>query len=284
MFQKLLDVSIILLRDIVSIMIFLCIIVKRLFSKSTGIRILVYHEVGNSQHGNQEDPMKLIVSQKLFFLHMKFLEDNNYQVISFSSFLDMLDSRVDFNPQTIVLSFDDGFKGVYSYAIPILVKYNYPAIFFLTTDFIDKKIESFHFCGCPYTLQPLSWDQVRQMSSNFSFGSHSSSHQRLNNLKDNRKELNRELVGSKKRIEEIIGREVDSFAIPYGVKNSFNEEIVEAIKAAGYKAILLNRYGLNKLSENKFALRRTRIYSNDNLFRFKMKLLGAYDWVDFIRF
>ncbi len=273
-----------MLRDIVSAVIFLCIIAKGLFRKSTGIRILVYHEIGNSEYSIQEDPMKLIVSKKLFSLHMKFLKDNNYRVISLSRFLDKINSRKDFNPKAVVLSFDDGFKGVYSYAMPILAKYNYPAIIFLNTDFIDKKIESFHFCGCPYTLQPLSWDQVRQMSSDFSFGSHSLSHQRLVNLKGNRKELIRELVGSKKRIEDVIGREVDFFAIPYGVKNSFNEEIVEAIKAAGYKAILLNRYGLNKLSEDRFALRRTRIYSNDNFFRFKMKLLGAYDWVDFIRF
>lgn len=284
MLAKLFSAGIIFLRDSISVIIFLGIVAKRLFVKLPQVRILVYHEIKKRRYRKLEDPLRLIVPGKLFSQHMEFLKKNNWQVITFSQMLDMFGAMQPLNPKTIVLSFDDGFEGVYSYALPVLMQYSYPATIFLTVDFIDKKIKSSHFCGYPYTLQPLSWSQVREMSSkDFSFGSHSLTHPRLINLEDKGEELTRELLYSKKRIQQVINRDINYFAIPYGDERTFNEEVVEAIKAAGYRANAINHYGINQPSTNRFRLKRTRIYSNDNLFRFTLKLLGAYDWVDSVR-
>lgn len=84
-----------------------------------------------------------------------------------------------------------------------------------------------------------------------------------------------------KKIEDMIGKEVKYFAYPYGSKKSFNNKIKEIVKNSGYKKAYTNIMGFNDANSDLYELRRIRIYSNDNMFRFKLKIDGAYNWVDF---
>ncbi len=59
-----------------------------------------------------------------------------YKVLSLDSFLSHMDS--DARDFAVALTFDDGYKDNFTYALPVLEKYNCPATIYVTSGFIDK--------------------------------------------------------------------------------------------------------------------------------------------------
>ena len=56
--------------------------------------------------------------------------------------LNKIESKTAFDDYSYAISFDDGFYNNYSIAVPVLKKLNLSAIFYITTDFIDKNLTS----------------------------------------------------------------------------------------------------------------------------------------------
>lgn len=103
----------------------------------------------------------------------------------------------------------------------------------------------------------LSWDEIIEMSrDNVDFGSHGCSHQILTTLSLD--EVERELVQSKKIIEERIGKRVLLFSYPNG---DYNPKIKKLVQEAGYGcAITTSGYEKSKIEPDLFALRRIGIH------------------------
>jgi hypothetical protein len=61
------------------------------------------------------------------------------------------------------------------------------------------------------------------------------------------------LKNSKKRLEEILDRQVEHFCYPNG---SLNENVWKAVENAGYKSATTTNYGFNEKHANQFLLNR----------------------------
>jgi peptidoglycan/xylan/chitin deacetylase (PgdA/CDA1 family) len=87
--------------------------------------------------------------------------------------------------------------------------------------------------NCPprnFSRMHLCWDEVVEMSScGIEFGSHTLTHPILPNVEPH--VVERELVGSKRLIEDKIGMPVVSFSYPVG---RYTEQIASAVRKAGY--------------------------------------------------
>jgi peptidoglycan/xylan/chitin deacetylase (PgdA/CDA1 family) len=124
----------------------------------------------------------------------------------------------------------------------------------------------------------LSWDEIEEMHGDgVAFGAHSVNHPILTNLP--LEEAQREILRSKKDIEEKLGQTVTAFSYPNG---DFNPEIIKFIKdnficavTAGIPKLITsknNPYELNRIQVpedfNKFKVVLSELYHDLRLSRF----------------
>jgi len=109
--------------------------------------------------------------------------------------------------------------------------------------------------------QMLTWEQVREMRDNgITFGAHTLTHPVLTKipLEDARKEI----VESKRVLEEKIQKPVKYFAYPYGTETDFSEDIKNIVRESGYACALTFMGGYNDQNSDIFALGRMALYMN----------------------
>jgi peptidoglycan/xylan/chitin deacetylase (PgdA/CDA1 family) len=188
----------------------------------------------------------------LFAEHMKFLHDNNYQVIPLSTAVGMIragnpksqtlnpkseiqnvdqstnqlitqstshlpDPNQPINQSTnyVVLTFDDGYLDFYTQAFPVLRQYGFTATVFLPTDYIDGSRPGLR------GKKHLTWDLVAELNkSGIDFGSHTCSHPQLYDLQPNEIEL--ELRKSKETIESNLSQSTNH-PLSQSTSSQFNE-------------------------------------------------------------
>lgn len=245
-----------LLKDLISLVFYLFSFLGPVKNQLT----LVYHSV--SDIGKGLDPLKLNISQELFRKQIAYLSKLS-------------------QANGIVVTFDDGFENFFHYAYPILLRYNINSVLFITTGFIDRRISFDRLFSGVVKSGALSWEQVNEISqSGIEIGSHAVTHVNLTGISED--EAGKEIADSKSMIENVIGKSVKYFAYPYGSRAAFNERIKKIVKDRGYERAYTNIAGFNSGNTDLYELRRIRIYNTDNMFRFKMKLRGAYNWVDWL--
>jgi len=90
------------------------------------IPVLIYHHVGPIPPGTPPD---YYVTPGVFALQLKYLQDNNYQVITPQQFYDQIASGNNPTTKEVLLTFDDGYLDNYLYAYPLLKQYGYSGTF-----------------------------------------------------------------------------------------------------------------------------------------------------------
>ncbi len=225
--------------------------------------IAMYHSVDPPNTPLSAYGSKLNVTPKAFARQMKFLHDNNYNVISLEDFVNRIKSEKKIPHKTLTLTFDDGFKNNFTKAYPVLKKYNFPATIFVPIDNIGK--DGF-----------LSWEDIRAMQrNNITIGSHTVSHRFLTEMSS--EDIYRELADSKKILEKKTGKKIKFLSYPAG---RYNEEIKSVAKSAGYEGAVATNPGKTKPFDDPYALKRIRISMNsNNLFIFWGETSGYYTFI-----
>ena len=147
------------------------------------------------------------------------------------------------------LSFDDGLKNNFSNALPILIKHQIPAIFFVPSALMGANWETAkQYClqATRYNgvIEPASWADLQMaISSGYEIGSHSKRHARLAAVSGSPQQLMDEVSGSKQQIEDKLGAECKYIAWPYGTAADIDAAGFEAIRMAGYQAAFANLRG-----------------------------------------
>lgn len=218
--------------------------------------VLVYHAVDSIPAA--ADPLKLSVPPELFTQQMA----------------ELARQRVD-----CAISFDDGYESVWTRAWPVLEKQHLRSMLFIATDTIDGRMRFDNQFAGPYSPAPLQWEQIRQLAAaGMELGSHSKTHRRMTSLTE--AQMQEEARDSRERIREMTGQNVDGFSYPFGDHGSFDQNTEKALKEAGYTKAYTNLMGPARAVSVPWRIRRIRVYRTDTLFRFRMKIAGAYDWTD----
>jgi len=106
--------------------------------------ILTYHRVVDPETLPFEIEPGMFVRPETFAQHLKLLKQEA-EIISFAEMLLGLGSGIRFPPRTVVLTFDDGWRDSYLYALPTLKAEGIPAAVFLPTNYIGQQCET--HCG-----------------------------------------------------------------------------------------------------------------------------------------
>ncbi|MEO7068156.1 MAG: polysaccharide deacetylase family protein [Rhodanobacter sp.] len=104
--------------------------------------------------------------------------------------------------------------------------------------------------------QPMNWDQLREMhAAGFEIGSHGVHHRMLAKLVQD--DLESELRESKATLDRELGAPTTLISYPVGGNAAFDDRVVQATIAAGYRAGCSYICGTNRMSDaNRYALYR----------------------------
>jgi peptidoglycan/xylan/chitin deacetylase (PgdA/CDA1 family) len=121
------------------------------FVHRNSLVILMLHGVMDDDAPSHWVPLRPQLSRRSLNLTLKVLSDY-YHFISLADAADMLAGRIPFKPNSLVWTFDDGYRNQLKYALPALRNFNAPLTIFLTTGHIEHR-KPFWFDRLDYALQ-----------------------------------------------------------------------------------------------------------------------------------
>jgi peptidoglycan/xylan/chitin deacetylase (PgdA/CDA1 family) len=221
------------------------------------VPVLMYHRVGEA---NSFWESRYAIPAERFAAHMLALVRSGYQAITIDSLVDWMEGGAALPDGAFVLTFDDGYRGVYEYALPVLEQMKWPFTVFLVSDLIGKEDIWSAEANPEGNLYPLLNSQEIQtmQQRGCCFHSHSRSHAKLPSLDDDA--LSDQILGSRQALGEQLGVDLAYLAYPYG---QFDERVIAATKSAGYRAAFSTRSGFNQRNGDLFSIRRIDVYGTD---------------------
>jgi peptidoglycan/xylan/chitin deacetylase (PgdA/CDA1 family) len=234
----------------------------RRLAPQDGVRILFYHRVS-------DDDDELAVRPGRFRAHMAALAEAGFRAVDVATAAGLL-RRGEPAKWTVGLSFDDGYRDVVENAAPVLAEHEFRASVFVSTGVVDGRVR-FSW----YDRQPpvLSWDEIGgHDGKQLVFEPHTITHPNLLAVDD--ATAANEIAGSKRALEERLGRRVSVFCYPAGL---FGEREKRLVREAGYEAATSCEPGVNTAATDPFALRRIQVDRRDSLLDFRAKVGGAHD-------
>jgi len=173
--------------------------------------VLMYHSITS-------DNNPFSISPKEFEKQIKYLKENNFKFLNTKD----LDDLSKLPNKSVLITFDDGYENVFINAVPILKKYNIPAVFFISTNVVGEEING---------VKIMNWEQIKFLSESslFEIGCHGHNHIRFTSLKTD--DLADQLMKSKNILEEKCGKSIKAISFPFGRSN---QDVLKKIKEIGY--------------------------------------------------
>ena len=205
-----------------------------------GVPVLMYHEVRRPPPG--EPYPRLFLSARTFIAQVRWLRRRGYHGVTIARLREAWAGRARLPRRPVVLTFDDGYRSVYSNAVPLLRRLHWPGVLYLAL-------------GSTRNPDGVSRAQVERMvrDDGWELGSHTISHPDLTTL--GRKRLREETAGARDLIRRWFHRTPRDFCYPLG---RYNRTVIRALRRAGYLTATTEVMGLGTPAR-PYEIRRIRI-------------------------
>jgi peptidoglycan/xylan/chitin deacetylase (PgdA/CDA1 family) len=238
------------------------------------LRVLMYHKV-NDLPGNR---MSMPVSK--FDEQMAQLGELGYTVVDLDAVLDHYLERKPLPPGAVLITFDDGYRDNLECAAPVLRKYGYPAVQFVPLAYVGDGLPLPHeesLASRGVINRTVDWDELRELEANaIRIESHGISHRPLADLEID--EAAREIVISKLRLEERLGRPVRAFSYVKGSEAHYKPVHLSLVRQAGYDVAFTSVSGANSPQSDPLELHRYNVEPYPAR-TFELVLAGACDLI-----
>lgn len=154
--------------------------------------VLMYHDVYH------HDPHESGFCRERDFLYKMEAQEFEKQVRTITDYL----KKKHLAKESVLFTFDDGGSSFYTIIAPVLEKYGFKGVFFVSTNFIGNNTF-------------LTAEQIEELSKRgHIIGSHAHTHEHLYTLSDN--QIYNEWKNSIEILSKIIGKDVEYASIPNG--------------------------------------------------------------------
>lgn len=203
--------------------------------------VLMFHQV--SLHGSGD-----VITPAAFAGDLQVLKKDHFHVITTTQLGAFLQKKACVPPNAVVITFDDGYQGVYKHAFPVLKKMKLPFTLFQIAGWVSN----------PKHPGMLTWPELKTMvqSGYLTIGSHTyNSHgpiqtgphstgaklaSRIYNPKTGQKEtwlqyekrIKADLSLAKTTLQDKLHQKVTQFAYPFG---AYRPKLIAVLRQLGYK-------------------------------------------------
>lgn len=230
--------------------------------------ILCYHEIAPDWNS------PLCVTPDAFSKHLDWLMGHR-KVLPLASAERVLTRDQRLPASCAAITFDDGCRGLYNHAFPLLKKTGAPATVFVVADAVANSERAIGWYDAAdlapnEVVYSLTSDQVLEMQEEgVTFGAHGHTHLDLTALSV--KECTAELKLSREYLEDLLGEPVTRLAYPRGRHNA---SVREAARRAGFLA----SYSLPVTNEpgGMMAIPRVGVYAGNGTWAVRIKSSRRY--------
>jgi peptidoglycan/xylan/chitin deacetylase (PgdA/CDA1 family) len=224
-----------------------------------GAIVLMYHAIG----GIDEPPSKYVVSLRRFKRQMAWLRWTGRAVITVGELVTDLKGGTPPAAGAVIISFDDGYADNYREALPVLREHGFRATIFVVSSCVGG-VGSWGDDPILLGRQLLTAGEVEALrSEGCEIGGHSRTHPSLVAIASD--DLEAEIAGSRRELEQLSGHPVTTFAYPFG---DFDPTVARTVRDCGYEGACCSRSGINELRTPLFELRRVEVRGTDSLWQF----------------
>lgn len=128
--------------------------------------VLSYHDVQDGLRGDMNDDQLAVGSEQLAE-QFSWLREHGYNVIPVDRVLEAAAGRDTLPEKAVLLTFDDGYRSMYTRVFPLLKLYKYPAVAAVVGRWLEVPEKGSVTYGSNTRVPRsrfLSWDQIREMS------------------------------------------------------------------------------------------------------------------------
>ncbi|MEN6390971.1 MAG: polysaccharide deacetylase family protein [Syntrophomonas sp.] len=232
-----------ILLTVLGLIGFLVLTAFTMYKQNHAVAVLEYHNFAQGPVG-MDDPWT--VSQDAFREQMAYLSQN-CRVIPLKTFLQEVEQNKEISENTVVITFDDGYRSNYLLAFPVIKQYKVPVTIFIVGDYIEK--------GQVADYPALHWSDMKEMADSglVDIESHTYAlHEMLTNASGNQvsalmnyttpsgaietetehyQRIENDLIKSSQYIESHLGIKPDILSWPFG---SYDKKAIQAAKKAGF--------------------------------------------------
>jgi peptidoglycan/xylan/chitin deacetylase (PgdA/CDA1 family) len=215
---------------------------------SVHVPILMYHYIRVVTDPRDRLGFALSVTAADFSTQMDFLAHEGFQPVDFDDLRGYLLGHGTLPAKPVVLTFDDGYRDMYTTAFPILRAHHFKAVSYVIEGYLGSR-------------NNITREQMLEMDANdIQIASHTVSHPDLTKL--SAADLHHEIFDSKTSLEAMLGHPVLDFCYPSG---RVNDAVAKTVEAAGYQTATTTQPGAQHAAGDRFLWTRVRVNGGEGL-------------------
>ena len=184
--------------------------------------VLTYHSVSDEAAG------PIGINPATFAMQMRALAEAGYASLSIAEFIAWHKGAAA-ACRRVLITFDDAYQDFGDNAVPMMQRHGFTAVNFVPSALVGGSA-GWSGASSPARVM-MDWPRLRNLAdAGMEFGAHGRTHRDLTRLDPDQQD--HEIAGSRAELADGLGREVDSFAAPYGATDA---RVIAAI-ARHYRA------------------------------------------------